>query len=76
MDDRRKHIFANEFRHARSCGHITGSQGRKAGRIHVANVAVKGDRLAVAVNKKHNPCRTFNADAFEYILEPQKLLFL
>jgi hypothetical protein len=55
VNDRRENIFADEFRHTRRRGDIAGGEARKTRRIHIADVAVKGDRLTVAVNQKNHP---------------------
>jgi hypothetical protein len=48
----RKNLFADELCHACRRGDISGGKRRKAGRIHVTDIAVKGDRLAVPIDQK------------------------
>ncbi len=76
VKDRRKRVFANDLSHAARGRDISGGERRKAGRVHIADVAVKGDRLTVAIDQKHNARGALDTKAGQNYLEPLKLMFL
>ena len=57
-------------------GNIAGREGGKARGVHVADLAVKGDRLAVAVDQKYDTRRALDTKPCQNGLEPLKLMFL
>jgi len=62
--------------HARRGGYVSGREGRKARGVHVADLAVKGDRLAVAVNQEYGSRGAFDAQAGENTFNSLELVFL
>jgi hypothetical protein len=76
MENRGEYLLSDQLGHTRSSRHISGSQRREARCVHAADLAMKGDRLTVSVNKKHNPGGALNTQPFENVLDTLKLLFL
>ena len=76
MNDSGESVFAYQFRHAASGGDVAGSEARKAGRVHVADLAVKGDRLSVAIDEHDDTGSAFDAEACKDVFDPRKLVFL
>src|SRR5688572_27402010 len=71
-----KDVLPNEFCHAGCCSNIAGRERRKARGIHVADIAVECDRLAVAIDEKDNTRGTLDPHAFQNGADLIILLFL
>jgi hypothetical protein len=76
MHHGREGIFADELGHGTCRSNVPGGKRCKARRIHVADVAMKGYRLAVTVDKKNGAGRALNADPRQDVFQPLKLVFL
>lgn len=76
MNDGRKNFFADQLGHACSGGYVAGGERGKASGVHVADLAVEGDRLAVAVNQEYGSSGTFDAQACENTFNSLELAFL
>jgi len=76
VDDSGKFVLADELGHAGRRRNITGSQRRKTGRVHITDIAVKSDRLAVSVNQEYDASGTFYTQPRENSLYSLKLSFL
>lgn len=76
MDNGREVVFANELCHRAGRRDVAGGKRRKTGGVHVADLAVKGDRLTISVDQEYNARRAFDAEARENGLETLKLMLL
>jgi hypothetical protein len=76
MNDRREDVFADKLRHRSRSGDVSRRKARKARRIHIADVAVKSDRLTVAVDEENDAPGALDAKAREDVLYPLKLMFV
>src|SRR5437868_4711093 len=74
--ERRELFLADEPRHAARGGHVPGGQRGQAGRVEVADVALRGDLLAVFVHEKDHTGERFEAQLVENVPELLKLLLV
>ena len=76
MDHCGENVFADELGHAGRGGDVAGGQAGKTRRVHVADVAVKSNRLTVAVNQKYHTGGAFDAQTRKHVFDPLELLFV
>lgn len=76
MKNGRESVLTDELCHAARGRNIARGERRKAGRVHVADLTVKGDRLAVAVDEKDHAGGTLGTKPRQHGLELGKLVFL
>ncbi len=76
VKDRRESVFTDDLGHAARGRNVSRCQRRKAGRVHIADVAVKSDRLAVTIDQKNDARGALDTKACQNALEPLKLMFL
>jgi hypothetical protein len=76
VHNRRECVFTDQPRHRARRSHISRGQARKTGRVHVTNVAVKGNRLTITIYQEHHASSAFNAQAVKNTFKLMELVFL
>src|SRR5205823_13267562 len=74
--ERRELFLADETRHPTRHGHIPRGQRRQARRVEVAQVALRGDLLAVFIHEKDHAGKRIEAHLVENVPELLKLLLV